>query len=259
MKRALLFVLLAACHSKTNAVADAGTSIVASASASGSVAEEDEDELLTQLLDGGACPAPIHPDYCRYNCRGFTNRKLAKHARRIQRAARVALGKCDALDVFAEDEVAGDGGVQKGIVEYFDRDGRLVGAIDTRLPHCTQFGAIPKCTPQLVWEESHAFEIRMGPVTVSGGMPPEVVSRIVRQNFGRFKLCAQNAKAAPDGRYAAKMHIAKSGDVTSVEDEGSTVKSPELAECLATSLRALSFPEPEGGPMIAHVTILFSR
>src|SRR5262249_37300578 len=34
--------------------------------------------------------------------------------------------------------------------------------------------------------------MRQGPTTVTGNLPPEVVQRIVRQNFGRFRLCYEN-------------------------------------------------------------------
>ena len=261
MKRAFLFVLVVACHPKTNANAnaDAGPTPIASTSSSAGE-DEEEDALLAQVLDGGACPKRVHPDYCRNGCRNFANRKAGKHARRVSRPERLAFGKCDTFDVFAEDEEAGDGGVAKGIVEYFDPTGSLVGAVDTRLHGCTQFGHVPTCAPQLEWEQSHAFAMTLGPVESTRGLPQEVISRIVRQNFGRFKMCAQNAKdPRPVGRYGAKVHVAKDGSVSSVDDDGTTLASHELSACLAKSFSSMSFPQPEGGPMTARVSLVFAR
>lgn len=259
VKRALLFVFLLGCPPKTSAVTtDAGTPTPTPpppvASSAGVGEDEEEEALLAH--DGGACPRPIHPDYCRGRCRDFGNRKAGKHARRVAHSERIAFGKCDTLDVFAEDEQAGDAGVQAGIVEYFDPSGALVAAVDTRVKSCGQFGAVPKCTPQLTWEESRVVTITMGPVEAKTGMPPEVVSRILRQNFGRFRMCAEAAKdARAVGRYGAKIHVAKDGSVSSVEDDGTTIASKQAAECIAKAIRSMSFPEPEGGPMVAKVAI----
>lgn len=257
MKRALVFVFILACHPKAQPTADAGPSPISSASAG---EDEEEEAILVQVADAGACPQRIHPDYCRFNCRTFNSRKVDKHARRIQHPERVAFGKCGALDVFAEDEEAGDAGVAKGIAEYFDQNGILVGAVDTRLQHCTKFGSVPECTPQLAWEESRAFTMTLGPVSSPSGLPQEVVARIVRASFGRFRACVETAKETrPVGRYAAKLVIAPSGSVSRVDDDGTTLTSHALSECLATTFRAISFPTPEGGPMTARVSLVFSR
>src|SRR6187549_3194941 len=37
-----------------------------------------------------------------------------------------------------------------------------------------------------------AQSIRQGATQVNGKLPPEVIQRIVRQNFGRFRLCYEN-------------------------------------------------------------------
>jgi len=257
-------VFLLGCPPKTSAVTDAGAPsppLASSAEAgAGAGAGEDEEEEALLAHDGGACPQPIHPNYCRRNCRNLANRKAGKHARRVAHSERIAFGKCDTFDVFAEDEQAGDGGVQAGIVEYFDPSGSLVGAVDTRIKSCAQFGVVPTCTPQLTWEESRIVTVTLGPVEAKTGLPPEVVSRIVRQSFGRYRVCAEAAKdARPVGRYSAKIHIAKDGSVSSVEDDGGAIKSHDASTCIAKALQSLSFPQPEGGPMIAKVAIDLSH
>lgn len=96
------------------------------------------------------CPRPLHGSpgvgYCRARCRNFGNRKAGHHARRVSSPARWAIGKCDKLDVFAEQDHKG-----AGITEYFDDTGALVGAVDTLTPDCTQYGDVPTCTPKLTW------------------------------------------------------------------------------------------------------------
>jgi hypothetical protein len=252
VKRAFLFVLLAACHSKTSVVADAGSAPVASSSAN--VGEDEEEEALAQP-DGGPCPQPIRPNYCRGRCRNFVNRQFTGHARRVSDPERHAFGKCDTFDVFAEDEREGDGGVVEGIIEYFDPTGTLVGAVDTRQKSCTQFGAVPTCTPKLEWRRSDVLKMKFGPIVTTRGLPPEVISRIVRTHYGRFRQCAEMRVVGFDGRYAVKLHIAKGGEVSSVEDDGTTIKDPAVATCFRQAYQALSFPEPEGGPMVAQVSI----
>ena len=99
-------------------------------------------------FDAG-CPMEIHPYYCRFRCRGFDERKITKHAQRVDAPKRFALGTCGALQVFAEEQA--DGG---GIVEYYDDAGTLAAAHDNRIQGCKDFGAVPKCTPKLDWKPS---------------------------------------------------------------------------------------------------------
>ena len=99
--------------------------------------------------DAGACPAAIHPGYCRGRCRGFAERRASGHARRVWPSAEYAFGKCGVYDVFAERTP--DGG---GVVEYYDSTGTLVGALDDRVQPCGTFGTIPSCAPALDWHDA---------------------------------------------------------------------------------------------------------
>jgi hypothetical protein len=102
--------------------------------------------------------------------------------------------------------------------------------------------------------------MKLGPIEVAKGLPPEVISRIVRQNFGRFRMCADRAKEArPIGRWAGKIHIAKGGEVSKVDDDGTTLKNQEITQCISQAMLQLSFPEPEGGAIVARVTLDFAH
>ncbi len=92
--------------------------------------------------------------------------------------------------------------------------------------------------------------IRIGATQVTGRLPPEVIQRIVRQNFGRFRLCYEsglkkNPKLA--GKVTTRFVIGRDGGVTSVGDGGSTLSDVDVGRCVRGTFPGLSFPEPEGG------------
>jgi hypothetical protein len=124
-------------------------------------------------LAAGACPRPVHPDYCRHRCRTFTTRKNTLHARRVLNPLRAGTGTCGAYDVFAEDTVGPDGGPGAGIVEYFDVSGGLVGAVDTRIaaPQCGTFGAVPACTPSIQWGPPSGHFVQAQPPPTPSAKP----------------------------------------------------------------------------------------
>lgn len=98
------------------------------------------------------CPVPIHPGYCNFRCRGYTEREAQHHAQRIADPKRWALGTCGSFKVFAEEEK--DGG---GIVEIFDGN-ELIAAQDSRSEGCKTFLMNDrkdpvKCTLKLEWHE----------------------------------------------------------------------------------------------------------
>jgi hypothetical protein len=92
--------------------------------------------------------------------------------------------------------------------------------------------------------------IREGAVQVNGRLPPEVIRRIVRQNFGRFRLCYENglkSNASLAGGVSVRFVIDASGAVATTSDAGSTLRSPDTVSCIVRSFGSLSFPQPEGG------------
>jgi Ca-activated chloride channel family protein len=98
--------------------------------------------------------------------------------------------------------------------------------------------------------------IRPGAPAVSGRLPPEVIQRIVRQNFGRFRLCYEQGLATSPflaGSVSVSFTIGPGGSVVSASDAGSNLADPRVVECIARSLRVLLFPAPEGG----SVTVVY--
>ena len=97
--------------------------------------------------------------------------------------------------------------------------------------------------------------IRMGSTQVNGRLPPEIIQRIVRQNFGRFRLCYEaglRGNPSLSGRVATKFVIDRNGAVASAMDAGSDLPDQQVVGCVVRSFHNLSFPAPEGG--IATVT-----
>jgi hypothetical protein len=136
-------------------------------------------------------------------------------------------------DAFGDDPIAGRGGpaIAAG-------HGRLGGSHVTRAP-----------------------AIRMGSTTVNGRVPPEVIQRIVRQNFGRFRACYQDAlrtRPTLQGRVSIRFVIDRTGGVATAADGGSDVGDPSLVACVARAFEALAFPQPDGGMVTVVYPIQFS-
>jgi len=88
-----------------------------------------------------------------------------------------------------------------------------------------------------------------GATSVSGRLPREVIQRIVRQNFGRFRLCYDNGlRTNPNlqGRVTAKFVIDRTGAVSAASDGGSDLRDKAVVDCVIRGFSNLSFPQPEG-------------
>ncbi|MFO0743349.1 MAG: AgmX/PglI C-terminal domain-containing protein, partial [Labilithrix sp.] len=95
-----------------------------------------------------------------------------------------------------------------------------------------------------------APKVRMGGATVSGRLPPEVIQRIVRQSFGRFRLCYENGlrnNPGLQGRVSVRFVIAADGSVTTSGNGGSDLPDASVVSCVVSAVRGLTFPQPEGG------------
>jgi hypothetical protein len=99
------------------------------------------------------------------------------------------------------------------------------------------------------------------PVLSNAGLPPEVVQRIIRQNFGRFRLCYEKSAALDptlEGAVVVTFHVDAAGDVSAVTDAGSTVGSPGLVACVLRGFGGLSFPSPSTAGLDVTQTLTFT-
>jgi tetratricopeptide (TPR) repeat protein len=103
--------------------------------------------------------------------------------------------------------------------------------------------------------------VRMGALKVRGELPPEVIQRIVRQSFGRFRLCyEQGLSRNPNlaGRVSARLEISEEGEVTNVTNDGSDLPDAVVVSCLIGAFHGLGFPRSERGKLMVSVPLLLS-
>jgi hypothetical protein len=108
--------------------------------------------------------------------------------------------------------------------------------------------------------KTKAPKVRMGQTTVSGRLPPEVIQRIVRQNYGRFRMCyEQGLSRNPnlEGRVQVRFVIGRDGSVSNVQNGGSDLPDSGVVNCVISAYYGLSFPQPEGGIVTVVYPIMF--
>jgi hypothetical protein len=106
-----------------------------------------------------------------------------------------------------------------------------------------------------------APRIREPEITVNGHLRPEVIQRIVRQNFGRFRFCYEaGIRNNPNlqGRVAVKFVVSRTGAVAMTADGGSDLPDQNVVQCVVRAFAELSFPPPEAGMVTVVYPIVFS-
>lgn len=96
---------------------------------------------------------------------------------------------------------------------------------------------------------------------VSGVLPSELVQRVVRQNFGRFRGCYEDGlrrNPSLTGRVTARFVIDRTGAVTLAQNGGSDLPDSSVVSCVLSAFYGLSFPAPDNGIVRVSYPILFS-
>jgi hypothetical protein len=104
-------------------------------------------------------------------------------------------------------------------------------------------------------------KVRMGATTVKGRLPAEVIRRIVRQNFGRFRMCYEQGlgrNPTLEGRVSVRFVIGRDGAVSNAGNGGSGIPDSKVVACVVSAFYGLSFPQPEGGIVSVNYPIMFS-
>ena len=102
--------------------------------------------------------------------------------------------------------------------------------------------------------------LHIGQTVVSGRLPPEVIQRIVRQNYGRFRSCyEQGLSRNPNlqGRVQVRFVIGRDGAVSNVQKGESDLPDSSVVGCVMGAYYGLSFPQPEGGIVTVAYPIMF--
>jgi hypothetical protein len=116
------------------------------------------------------------------------------------------------------------------------------------LGHGEHKAAAPRITP-------------LGIANVSGTLPAEIVQRIVRQNYGRFRMCYETGlRGNPNlsGRVTARFVIGRDGAVSNVANGGSDLPDAGVVSCVVQAFYGLSFPAPDNGIVRVSYPIMFS-
>jgi hypothetical protein len=98
-------------------------------------------------------------------------------------------------------------------------------------------------------------------LTSNGRLPAEVIQRIVRQNFGRFRACYESGlrtNPALTGRVTTKFVIGRDGAVNQSSDSGSDLPDQQVVACVVRSFNTLSFPPPDGGAAMVTYPIMLT-
>lgn len=107
---------------------------------------------------------------------------------------------------------------------------------------------------------SPVARVRMGATSVNGRLPPEVIQRIVRRNFGRFRMCYETALKLDEGLEGmifVDFVIQTDGSLKNAKAE-SALTDKALVECVRKSFDDMEFPKPEGGVVKVRYPLSFS-
>ncbi len=100
------------------------------------------------------------------------------------------------------------------------------------------------------------IKVRIGTSIVTGRIPAELILRIMRQSYGRFRFCYEvGLRKNPNlsGRIVIRFIIGRDGTVSNVANGGSDIADSNVISCILRSVYNISFPSPESG----IVTILY--
>jgi hypothetical protein len=96
---------------------------------------------------------------------------------------------------------------------------------------------------------------------VNGSLQPELVERMVRQNFGRIRRCyaeglARNPKL--QGALEVRFVVGRDGAVTNAGNGGTTLSDAAVVSCVLSTFRDLTFRSPDGGIASIKYPLIFT-
>jgi hypothetical protein len=103
--------------------------------------------------------------------------------------------------------------------------------------------------------------LRSVPPSVSGHLAPELIQRVVRQNFGRFRNCYEpGLRTNPNltGRVTTRFIIDREGTVSTASNGGSDLPDSKVVSCVVAAFYGVSFPAPKDGIVSVSYPILFT-
>ena len=161
-------------------------------------------------------------------------------------------------------ESSGVGGLSLGIGEGGGFRGNQIGLLSIGTCHGEEclghFGpGVGRSGPGHV---ARAPTMRAGQTVVErGSLPPEVIQRVVRQSFGRFRGCYEaglRGNPTLEGRVTARFVIARDGSVATVQSGGTDLPDASVVACVLRAYSSLTFPSPKDGIVTVTYPLTFS-
>jgi hypothetical protein len=139
-----------------------------------------------------------------------------------------------------------------------DRDLATLGADTLGLASASAYPPSLGGVPGAPVTSSKSGKVTESSVTVTGKLPSDVIKRIVRANFPRFRACYESGlKRDPTlkGTVSDTLSIDTTGAVESATLGKGTLTDATVGACVTGVFRTLSFPEPEGGKVKVDYTL----
>lgn len=95
--------------------------------------------------------------------------------------------------------------------------------------------------------------IRTGTPELHGALSKEIIRRVINRHINEIRFCyEQQLISQPDlqGRVSVKFVISPSGAVSTAVVEQSDLGSAKVDSCIASAVRRMDFPAPEGGGLV---------
>jgi len=91
------------------------------------------------------------------------------------------------------------------------------------------------------------------PPQVAGALDKDVLRRVIMRSRNRFKYCYQRQLATDPnlaGKVVTRFVIGPEGNVTTVQDAGSTLTDATVLACVQSAFKSMQFPRPNGGGVV---------
>lgn len=96
-------------------------------------------------------------------------------------------------------------------------------------------------------------QVASGDTQVRGGLPREVIRRVIRQHINEARYCYESVLVnQPDltGRVTVRFVISPTGAVQTAQTQSETIQDPSVGRCLVNAVRRWRFPQPNGGGIV---------
>ncbi len=97
-------------------------------------------------------------------------------------------------------------------------------------------------------------------VRIRGGMSREAVKRVIQQHLDEITYCYETAlisNPSIKGKITMEWKIRMSGAVGEVRIKSSTIRSPEIYDCIKSAIRSWRFPKPVGNEVVVSYPFIF--